>query len=272
MRGIIRSLVLAGTILIASSGQSAQALDQLFADDKMFDPGKSFQDENSKPLFADWSAAGPQMKINSAAPKMTPEQIKAAHQKLVEREDDLMRSQVQKVASWLQEFCLRNQNRFPGVYGDSNTIQRASQVQLTELVGSNPYVNGNNDSIQDRELNGLPPGLSYNYNSDGTPVAGSPLANDEWTAELTAQNADRVQLSMDQSASPGSVDQLRRDPPSSMYGAPGTIYGFGNGQGYLYVYGIGADGKPLKDITGGTYIVSSNVADNVEDTGQEAGY
>ena len=272
MRGIIRSLVLAGTLLIASSGQSALALDQLFADDKMFDGGKSFQDESSKPLFTDWNAAGPQMKISSGAKKMSPEEIKAAHKKLIEREDDLMRGQVQKVASWLQEFCLRNQNRFPGVYGDSNTIQRASQVQLSELVGSNPYVNANNDSIQDRELNGLPPGLSYNYNSDGTPIAGSPLANDEWTGELTAQTVQRVQLNMDQSATPGSVDSMRRDPSSSMSGAPGTIYGFGNGQGYLYVYGIGADGKPLKDVTGGTYIVSSNVADNVEDTGQEAGY
>lgn len=47
-----------------------------------------------------------------------------------------MRQQMQKVASWLQEFSLRNQNRFPGVYGDWGTIGRRAQVQLTILVGA----------------------------------------------------------------------------------------------------------------------------------------
>lgn len=272
MRGIIRNLVLAATVLISFSGQTALALDKLFGDDKMFDPGKSFQDENSKPLFTDWSASGPKMSISSAQKKIDPAEAKRLHKQLVEREDEMMRAQIQKVASWLQEFSLRNLNRFPGVYGDSNTIQRASQVQLVELVGPNPYVGANAGSIQDRELNGLPPGLSYNYNSDGTPIAGSPLANDEWTSELTAQDANRVQLAMDQSASPGELDSYRRDPPSNMDGMPGTIYGYGNGQGFLYVYGIGADGHPVRDINGQVYIVSSNTHDRVEDTGQEAGY
>lgn len=271
MHGINRSLVLASLVLIAACAQPVFALDQLFSDDKMFDPEKTFADENKKPLFADWSATGPQAQVTKQT-AMSPEERKKMHDRLLERENDMLRAQVQKVASWLQEFCLRNLNRFPGVYGSSNTIGRAAEVQLTELVGPNPYVSANDGAIQDRELNGLNPGLTYNYNSDGTPIAGSPLANDEWTAELTADNAHRIQLQIDASASPGELDSFRRAPPSSMVASPGTIVGAGNSQGFLYVWAAGADGKPLKDINGSVYIVSSNVADNVEDVGQEAGY
>jgi hypothetical protein len=182
-----------------------------------------------------------------------------------------MRRQIQKVASWLQEFSLRNLNRFPGTYGSSGTIGRAAEVQLTELVGANPYA-GVNAPVKDRELNGLSPGLSYYYNSDGTAVTSSPMANDEWTAELTADNAHRIQLSMDTNASDGELDSFRNDPPDSMQGVPGTICAAGNGQGYLYAYGIGADGKVLKDFNGKPYIVSAQTGNNVNDQGQEAGY
>lgn len=211
---------------------------------------------------------------NSSAPstsKPAPDQsaIKQAAQQRIQHANDSMRNQIQKVASWLQEFSLRNQNRFPGVYGTSDTIERACEVQLTELVGPNPYGSGSDGSVAAQELNGLSPGLSYYYNADGTPATGSPLANDEWTSELSADSAHRINLQMDQSSSAATLDSYKSDPPLNWQAAPGTITAAGNGQGFFYVWGAGHDGKPVRDYNGKVYIVKANTGGAGN---QEAGY
>src|SRR5271170_6285740 len=108
MKRIAVALLLAGPVL----GLSVPA----FAVDNLF-PGNMFPDENSKPLFPDFNASQP-VKINKAG-KQDPEAAKKAYQETIARDDEQMRKEMQKVASWLQEFCLRNQNRFPGVYEGS---------------------------------------------------------------------------------------------------------------------------------------------------------
>ena len=253
-------LFAAGLAIYLSTSQ-AQAADDPF-------PGELFPDDSIKggSLFPDSSTS-----TTTTAPKVDPEEIKRQHKEFIDRANESMRSQVQKVASWLQEFSLRNQNRFPGVYGSSNTIERASEVQLTELVGSNPYA-GSWGSVSQRELSGLGPGIANFYNSDGTPASGSPISNDEWTSEVTADQAGRINLQMDQSAAPLTLASYRTDPPLNWQGNPGTIIGCGNGQGFIYVYAIGADGKPLKDYSGNVYIVESNTTNTTNDGGQEAGY
>lgn len=198
--------------------------------------------------------------------------VKQAGQDRIRHANSTMRTQIQQVASWLQEFSLRNQNRFPGVYGSSDTIERACEVQLTELVGANPYGSGENGSVAAQELNGLSPGLAQFYNSDGTPAAGSPLANSEWTAELSADSAHRINLQMDQSMTKSTLDSYRSQPPLNWQAAPGTITAAGNGQGFFYVWGAGHDGRPVEDIGGKTYIVDVTTGSTTGDANQEAGY
>lgn len=77
---------------------------------------------------------------------------------------------------------------------------------------------------------------------------------------------------MDQSASDLQIESWRNDPPLNMQAPPGTIIGCGNGQGYIYVWGAGIDGKPVKDYNGKPYIITTQTANRVEHQGQEAGY
>lgn len=260
-RAAIAQTILSSIFLLCSA--SSVHADELFGN-------SLFPADSDKPLFSDFSMTSQSNKKSNSGASAAAKQ--AQLKEIVDSADNSMRNQMQKVAGWLQEFCLRNQNRFPGNYGSSGTIERAAEVQLTELVGSNPYA-GAVGAVQDGELNGLSPGLSYYYNSDGTPNTAGPVANDEWTAELTADNAHRIKLAMDQSISQNTLEEYRKSPPLNWTGQPGTIYGYGDGQGNLYVWGAGFDGKPIKNPGGvGTYILFAQTANNVEDQGQEAGY
>ncbi|MBY0358106.1 MAG: hypothetical protein K2W82_08905 [Candidatus Obscuribacterales bacterium] len=180
--------------------------------------------------------------------------------------DSEMRQQMSKVSSWLQEFSLRNHGNFPGIASDTNSPQAASQVQLTELVGPNPYADVASASPSNEELNGLGPGISAYYGSEGSPASGSPVESDEWMAEQQAQKVGRVQLGMDYSISSSSIEAWRNEPPDSWRGAPGTIYANGNYQGLFYVWGAGIDGKPVKDSSGRrTYIVTGRTGATQQD-------
>ncbi|MBX9690718.1 MAG: hypothetical protein K2X27_28645 [Candidatus Obscuribacterales bacterium] len=232
-----------------------------FADDELF-PNKLFQNED-KPLFSDSNS--------NSSPSTTKEAAlsKTTKRPELERANEEMRNQIQRVAGWLREFSLRNQNRFPGVYGDANTIGRASRVQLTELAGANPYKELSSQ-IKSDGSNELSSALFYSYFAGGSPTTVRPLANDEWTAELTAENANRINLQMDRSASNGQLTSYRDlGAPSNWEAAPGTITACGNGQGFLYVWGAGADGKPVKDSNGKPYIVSADTGSTLNDQVQQ---
>jgi hypothetical protein len=261
MRRTAVALFLAGALLGLSACQSALAADSLF-------PDSLFPDDQNNSFPPDLNV---DQSVKTIKQTRDVEAARRAYKDMVERDDQQMRAQMQRVAGWLQAFSLRNQHRFPGVYGSTGSVERAAQVQLTELVGANPYANVTT-GVVNQGLNGLSPGLPAYYNNDGSPVANSPFANDEWTAELTADNVGRVKLQMDGSASPGEVDSMRNDPPSTMQAAPGTIVASGNGQGYIYVWGAGIDGNPLRDFNGKIFIVSSQTWNTVEDQGQEADY
>ncbi len=182
--------------------------------------------------------------------------------------DTQLRQQMDRVSSYLTEFGTRNQGRFPGVEtGDSAGIKRQTMVQLTELVGANPYAGDSIAGAPAGELNGLGPGLSYYYNSNGSPVTGSPIASDEWTSEITAEQAGRINLQMDYGLTQGQIDSIRDNPPTSMEAAPGTITAIGNGQGYFYVWGAGHDGKPITESPNSKrpYIVAQRTTGTVDD-------
>lgn len=248
-----------GRLLFAAVLAFSFSITQGNADDLLTEPfpGSLFQDNNNS---------------TSAKPAPNETAVKQATQERIQHANSTMQNQMQKVAGWLQEFSLRNQNRFPGVYGSSNSIERACEVQLTELVGANPYGSGTFGGVSAQELNGLSPGLSYYYNADGTPATGSPLANDEWTSELTADSAQRINLKMDQSMTRSTLDSYRSDPPMNWQAAPGTITAAGNGQGFFYVWGAGYDGKPVRDFNGKVYILDVTTGSTTGDVGQEAGY
>lgn len=250
-----------GLLLGLSSCQSVLAENSLF-------PGSLFPEDKKTPLFPKFNTE--ESSISSTRPKSSAPDTRAL-QDTIARDDDLMRNQMQKVAGWLQEFSLRNQNRFPGTYGSSGTIERAAEVQLTELVGANPYSNVSTN-VSAGGLDNLAPGLPYYY-SDGSPAEGSPMSNDEWTAEVAADNVHRIKLQQDGSASVAEVDNMRKFPPTSMQADPGTIWASGNGQGFIYVWGAGIDGKPIKDPGGRQpYIITARTGTTVEDQGVEAGY
>ncbi len=249
----------ASTLVFFLYCQPVMAVDNLF-------PSSLFPDEKSNS-----NSSGKSSDSSDSSNKSSSSQAMPAYKEMLAHADQQMRAEIQKVASWLEEFSLRNQNRFPGVYGSSGTIERAAEVQLTELAGPNPY-DAVAQAVQSRELNGLSPGLAYYYNPDGSPVSSSPLANDEWTAELSADNAQRIHLSMDQSASQQELDSFKADPPLNLQASPGTITGSGNGQGFLYVWGAGMDGKPVKDFDGKPYFAVAQTGNTVNDQGQEAGY
>ena len=255
------AVALMAGLLLGLSCQSIAVADDLF-------PDNLFPEDKGKPLFPAFTFDAPTVQSSK---QQDPAAQKKVFKERIGRADEQMRQQMQKVAGWLQEFSLRNQHRFPGEYGSSGTISRAAEVQLTELAGGNPYA-GAYTGVESQELNALSPPLAYYYNNNGTPVDNSPAANDEWTAELTAENAHRIHLQMDGSASPGEVDSMRNDPPSSMQAVPGMITACGNGQGYLYVWGAGIDGKPLKDYDGKLYIITAQTSTTVEDQGQAANY
>lgn len=227
----------------------------LFNDD-MFDSKTNNQ-------FGDFDT--PDASSSQSEQKPDPEAAKKAYKQMVDRADEQMRQQMMKVASWLQEFSMRNQNRFPGVYGSSGTTARAAAVQLTELVGKqSPYSSISSDSINARELIGLQPGLSFRG-------SGSPIASDEYTAELSSDAGGRIQLGVDGSANSNATDSYRNEPPGSWQAAPGTICANGTGSGYYYVWGAGVDGKPVKDINGQTYIIATDVSAKMDEQGQEYG-
>lgn len=261
MRSTFAALVLLSSVLALNAPNA-------FADDNLF-PDNLFPDDKSKPLFSDFTMD--KAKSSSSSSK-NPDAQKKELKAMVSRADNAMRREMQNVASWLQEFSMRNQNRFPGQYIGSGDLGRAAEVQLTELVGPNPYASASG-YVQAQGLNGLSPGLAAYYNSDGTPVSNSPLANDEWTSEIDANNAHRIQLLLDSGASDGEIASDRSDPPLSWQAAPGTITACGNGQGFIYVWGAGIDGKPLKDFDGKTTLILTALTGNTTgDQGQEAGF
>lgn len=238
------------TLLLQVS--SAKAQDSLFSEN-LFNDGKG------RP-FADFDL--PEAAVSKA--QASSESNKKLKQEMLEHGNDEMRRQMMKVAQWLQEFSLRNQYRFPGTYGSSGSIERAASVQLTELVGkSNPYSALSAVELNAGELSGLSPGLSF-FGS------GSPIASDEYSAEIAAGNSGRIILAMDGSAGENSVNTYRKEAPGSWQAAPGSICAEGNGSGYFYVWGAGADGKPLKDLNGQTYIIAKNVSALVNEQGQES--
>lgn len=181
--------------------------------------------------------------------------------------DTQMRMQIQQVATWLTEYSMRNHADFPGVEtGDAWGVKRNALLQLTELVGTNPYGSPLNVPARNAELSGLGPGLAAYYHADGTPVTGSPVWDDEWTNELAAENQGRVNLVMDYGLTPGEIDGWKQDPPDNWTAAPGTITALGNNQGLIAVWGAGSDGKPIKDTSGaGAFIVSQRVMTTVGD-------
>lgn len=174
--------------------------------------------------------------------------------------DNNLRQQMNTVSTWLQEYGRFNQGRFPAVTQGSLDQQWAAQAQLTELVANNPYGSANYQAPEsDFSGNGYlgeSGSMPAYWNSDGTPKTGSPTQSDEWLAEVQAQQMGRVQLKYDPSLTPLAIDQWRTDPPYDWQGAPGTIGAIGNYQGLFCVWGIGKNGKPLKDLTGkNTFIV-----------------
>lgn len=203
-----------------------------------------------------------------SANSQTSAQQKMAQQLQYFQLDTQLRSQMDRVGSWLTEFGQRNQGRFPGVEtGDSWGLKRNATVQLTELVGNNPYAGASNIPATAGELNGLSPGLQYFYNANGSPITGSPIASDEWTSELTAEKAGRINLQMDYGLTAGQIDSYRNDPPSNWEAAPGTITALGNGQGFFAVWGAGHDGKPITEGPNSKrpYVIAQSVQSTVDD-------
>lgn len=223
-------------------------------------PGELFPPESS-------SSSAPSSSVSANDPQALAQQ-KMAEQLQFFQLDTQMRSQMDRVSSWLTEYGQRNYGHFPGVEtGDSWGEKRSAMVQLTELVGNNPYTGGANTIARAGELNGLSPGLSYFYNTNGTPVTGSPIASDEWTSELTAEKSGRINLQMDYSLSPNTIDSYRNDPPSNWEAAPGTITAIGNGQGFFAIWGAGHDGKPIKDAPNSKrpYVIAQRVFATTDD-------
>lgn len=211
--------------------------------------------------------AKPTSSVSANNPQATAQQ-KMAEQLQFFQLDTQLRSQMNRVGSWLTEFGQRNQGRFPGVEtGDSWGLKRNATVQLTELVGNNPYSGATNIPATDGELNGLSPGLAYFYNSTGSPVTGSPIASDEWTSELTAEKAGRINLQMDYGLTAGQIDSYRNNPPSNWEAAPGTITATGNGQGFFFIWGAGHDGKPITEGPNSKrpYVIAQRVQSTVDD-------
>lgn len=255
MKSLPRKLLMAGLMLPLLLALPAVALDDDSADMDIdlqggvrdLFPGDLFPDSKTSPQSSGSSSSAAS---SSSASSSTAQMEQKMSQQLQNYQLDLqLRTQMQRVAGWLQEFGLRNQGRFPGLEtGDEGGLKRQAMVQLTELVGSNPYAGGGTSTNPTvGELNGLGPGISYFYNSNGTPVTGSPIASDEWTSEITAENAGRINLQLDLGLTQGEIESFRNDPPTSWEAAPGTITAMGNGQGFICVWGAGRDGKPIPE-------------------------
>ena len=262
-----RSLVwLASLALLTTAAMPAIALDTGDGIDSS-DIDKDLQ-SGTRDLFPGDLFPADTTKTDPAKPAPTALETAMAQQLQFFQLDTAMKQQMDRVASWLTEFGTRNQGRFPGVEtGDSWGLKRSSTVQLTELVGNNPYAGVSNTPARAGELDGLNPGLSYFYNANGSPVTGSPIASDEWTSELTAEKAGRINLQMDYGLSSGQIDSYRNDPPSNWEASPGTITAIGNGQGFFCVWGAGHDGKPITDGPSSKrpYIIAQRVQSTVDD-------
>lgn len=251
-----------GTAPVSSRMAATGGMPPLFADqDKPFfsdeQPDKPLFDSQTRPLFSGPLLDEPETIISS--PKAPPDKdgagkIDARYR--VDQRDQGMRNQMQEVAQWLTMYGIRNGSRFPGLVNDE---MYAAQVQLSELVPTNPYNPGTTVPTA-----GF--GVPAQYNANGSPATGSPIWQDDYTSHLQAQQNARVVLGMDYSITPLEIDQWTAQPPQDWQAAPGTITALGNNQGLFIVWGAGADGKPIKNLyTGGTLIVVGKTSGTVND-------
>jgi hypothetical protein len=148
-----------------------------------------------------------------------------------EIDDQRMYEQMNRVASWLSQYCTWN-HRFPE-YGDEMTW---AKQQINQIVPNPPYQTG---SI--RMASGLDADPEYNQPADSpeyiSPPPGSP------------ESLNRIQLNFDPSLSEQQVQNWRTDPPDEWQAAPGTITAISNNQNLFVIWGAGIDGQPIKDPT-----------------------
>jgi hypothetical protein len=213
-----------------------------------------------KPLFSDplFSTDDVGAELNAdVRPKAAPADPRTSVDRKIQLSqiDQEMRQQIRRVAGYLQNYQIRN-FRFPGFQNDE---MYAAQVQLNELVPNNPYAYG------PTEVAGFA-GMPSQYNQNGSPQAGSPVWGDDFNDHLQAQANARILLSIDYNLTPVQIEEWAKHPPDYWQAAPGTITAVGNNQGLLYVWGAGADGKPIMNpMNGHAFVVSGSSNKTVND-------
>lgn len=143
--------------------------------------------------------------------------------------DDRLYSQMNKVASWMEQYCKLN-HRAPEQGEETADALR----QMNQLIPNPAY---NAQSIR------LTPGL------DADPQYIQPL-----DAPLTVMPDDgsgitlnRVTLTFDGSLSDLEIQEWRDNPPYEWQAAPGTIAVITNNQSLFLVWGADSTGLPLRD-------------------------
>ncbi|HEY9788693.1 MAG TPA: hypothetical protein V6D17_25115 [Candidatus Obscuribacterales bacterium] len=171
---------------------------------------------------------------------------RALEQKMIrEQADNELYTQMQRVASWLDQYCVWNQ-RFPmPEAGDANDELPWAQTQLNQLVPNNPYISGKLQTFA-----GLDADPQY-VDAENSPTSYLDSPKESASGSLgsdSAANLKRIQLVYNPSLNQNILDEYLTDPPMDWTAAPGTITAVSNNTNLIVVWGAGADGKPIREL------------------------
>ena len=218
--GVMAS-VLAGSAVLVATASGAYG-------DDLFSKKSVFGDNNS--LFDDGEPVKKIENASQATEALKRLEEKSAMANSMAVNDSQLFSQMRAVASWVDNYVVWN-HRFPEI-GDESTY---AFQQLNDLVPNNPYISGSSYVVP-----GVPSDNTYLQNQGEAIAPAMPGSK---------ADGDRIRFVRDYGLTVPAVDEYSKDPPVDWRAAPGTITIITNDQYLFIVWGAGADGKPLRDLS-----------------------
>jgi hypothetical protein len=212
--------------------------DKLFSDDSLFTPEQS---DTPAPREKDRKQEETDRAIAKLA-AMQKEQAELSHSMY----DNMLFNQMQKVAEWLDNYVVWN-HRFPEqvnggqdarnqTFGEGDELTWALR-QMSLLIPNNPYKNG---SVYNEGGWSINPQEQSNY--------GMPQTNEPTNSRL---DMNRIQVIYVNTLKVADSNYYAQNPPPEWVAAPGTITIVTDRLYFFFVWGAGANGKPIRDPANG---------------------
>ncbi|MBP9091653.1 hypothetical protein KBI23_11525 [bacterium] len=201
----------------------AASADDLFSKKSLFDRDDLFNDNEVK---KNEEAQASKAKVEAVNKVIRQHELMTS----MAINDGQMFDQMRQVANWVDNWIVWN-HRFPEI-GDETTY---ALQQLNELIPNNPYIAGSAYMVSGQTVDNAY--LNQEGEQPTPPMADSKIDN------------DRIVFVRDFGLTVLEIDQYSVDPPVDWRAKPGTITVITNDQYLFIVWGAGADGKPLRDLS-----------------------